>query len=901
MRQRTAILLFASALIVAANCRVSFAAHPIVPTFERLFAEADGGSTAGGWLLAGELGCAACHQADGLTEITPKQAPILDGVAERIRPDHLLKYIADPQAARPGSSMPNVLAGLSAKEREASVLAIVHYLQSLGSNPPLQEYASTSGRARGDSLYHRVGCVACHGARHEGAKQLPTSKHLGNLEQKYTLPSLVAFLRDPHKTRPSGRMPSLNLSLREATDLASYLLPNLPARSGITWEMYKGRFERMPDFSKLTPEANGDTEVIGVGVTDQKDQFALRFEGVLPIAEKGEYTFYTNSDDGSKLLVNDQLVVDNDGVHGGVLKSGKIQLEPGRYSVTIEFFERDGGEHIHAEFEGPGIKRQLLAPFLMAGTPEEPLDDLAFPVDEKLAEKGRTLFASVGCSSCHQLKDPQRRDQDLSRAKPFAELTDGGCLNDDARSGVPHYCLSDAQRQSLKSVLGLAAERRTPPTAKQKVAHSLATFNCYACHARDELGGVEQERLEYFQTTQPEMGIEGSVPPHLNGIGAKLTRLWFENILAEGAKDRPYMHTRMPKFGTPNVGHLAAAMERLDAVDPPSDPDLPVSREVKKLGWEMVGEKGFSCIKCHTFGRYRATGVQSIDMTTMHKRLRKDWFRTYVRNPLAYRRDTRMPSSWPLELEESFFPEILDGDCDQQIQAVWHYLSDGTRARVPAGLVTNSLELIPASDAIIYRNFLEGAGPRAIGVGYPEALNLAFDANDLRLALIWKGAFIDAQRHWTGRGQGFQGPAGDSVVKLPQGVSFAILESPDATWPKQSARLGNYRFRGYSLTDDQRPTFKYSVGDFQVEDFPNVVEQGVQAFLVRKIRVTGGKSGERLFYRAAVGDIKDLGDGEFGVGDLKVKFAGDCQPTLVGNQLMVELKAGSEITQVYDW
>ena len=96
-----------------------------------------------------------------------------------------------------------------------------------------------------------------------------------------------------------------------------------------------------------------------------------------------------------------------------------------------------------------------------------------------------------------------------------------------------------------------------------------------------------------------------------------------------------------------------------------------------------------------------------------------------------------MPSAWPA-FGKSLLPDILDGDSDKQIQAVWNYLRDGNRARPPAGLVVNTMELIPTDEAVIYRNFIQGAGARAIGVGYPEAINLAFDANDLRLALIWK-------------------------------------------------------------------------------------------------------------------------------------------------------------------
>ena len=39
------------------------------------------------------------------------------------------------------------------------------------------------------------------------------------------------------------------------------------------------------------------------------------------------YTFNLGSDDGSRLLVNGKVVVNNDGVHGVVNKSGSENLE----------------------------------------------------------------------------------------------------------------------------------------------------------------------------------------------------------------------------------------------------------------------------------------------------------------------------------------------------------------------------------------------------------------------------------------------------------------------------------------------------------------------------------------------------------------------------------------------
>ena len=124
----------------------------------------------------------------------------------------------------------------------------------------------------------------------------------------------------------------------------------------------------------------------------------------------------------------------------------------------------------------------------------------------------------------------------------------------------------------------------------------------------------------------------------------------------------------------------------------------------------------------------------------------------------------------------------------------------------------------PEGEATLYRNFIDGAGPRAIGVGYHEGVNLAFDANNMRLAMIWHGEFIDGARHWIGRGQGFQPPAGSDVIRLPDGVVITELENSDSVWPGSEYRTRELDFEGYTLDKFQRPTFKYSREDISITD-----------------------------------------------------------------------------------
>ncbi len=764
--------------------------------------------------------------------------------------------------------MPSLLHALPNDERDANVEALVHYLYSIGPGEPKQQYARFGARERGEKLFHSVGCVGCHNPRDaEDDETLSGSVPLGDLASKYTLATLSKFLIDPLHVRQSGRMPSLNLSANEASDLASYFLPNVPEKAGIAFEHYKVELSRLPNFDDLEPSKTGVATAFDVAKHGSGDRFALRYSGQLEIAKAGKYEFILGSDDGSRLKIDGKVVVDNDGVHGMARKKGSVELSAGRHAVVLEFFERDGGEELEVTFSGEGITRQRLDEVMVAAAPETPLEDLAFDVDSGLASKGKQLFASLGCAACHETGAQIKSE--LS-APALAKLdASKGCLADSPTAGVK-YSLSDAQKEALRNTAKSGVKKLT---AKRHVQHTMLQFNCVACHARDGLGGVDVDRTAYFKTTQQEMGMEGAIPPHLDGVGGKLTRAWLDNILAKGAKDRPYMLTRMPKFGTANVGHLGEKLEELDQLKPLEKLDVD-TLAAKKAGHRMVGAKGFSCIKCHTFGRYKATGVQSIDMTIMHKRLREDWFRDYVKNPQAYRRGTRMPSAWPPS-GPSFLPDLLDGDSDKQIAAVWRYLQDGVRAKTPLGLSSSSKELIPTEEAIVYRNFIQGAGSRAIGVGYPEGIHLAFDANDLRLALIWQGAFIDASRHWNGRGQGYQPPAGQNVKSLVDGISIAALASSAADWPALEAKQGpgpkfiaramGHKFRGYRLTDDQRPTFLYEIDGLSIEDTPNPVETNTSVTLKRTLKISGSPK-TNTYLRLAAGSISQ--DAElFSIGD----------------------------------
>jgi hypothetical protein len=90
------------------------------------------------------------------------------------------------------------------------------------------------------------------------------------------------------------------------------------------------------------------------------EQFSIKWTGELEIPFSGTWTFYTTSDDGVRLWVNDQLVVDNWTEHRAVENSGTIELVAGKYSLVMEYFEYDLAAAAQLRWQGPKTSKQVV-------------------------------------------------------------------------------------------------------------------------------------------------------------------------------------------------------------------------------------------------------------------------------------------------------------------------------------------------------------------------------------------------------------------------------------------------------------------------------------------------------------------------------------------------------------
>lgn len=897
------------------------ARRPLVPGFERFYATAGSDPIQGGRLLLGELGCTACHAAEPAlaAHLAPRPAPLLDKIGGRARAEWLLEFVAHPHQTKPGTLMPDLFAGCSDDERARAARAIVNFLQTTGQ---VREQSGNRQFAQhGEQLFKQVGCLACHAMPNEksaddggqtGRARLAAASDtvpLPELKQKYSIASLTEFLKDPSHARPAGRMPSLNLNNDEARDLANYLVGDAEARPkqpNLVFAVYEGSWPKLPDFDQFTPIKRGESAGLDLAVAERTGNFGMRFTGFLQIERAGDYVFHLGSDDGSRLLIDGKVIADNDGVHPHSVNSGKATLSEGPHRVLVDYMQGGGEWTLELEYEGPGVPRQMadLAMSLNETPParEAPAaDDERFVFDPAQVAAGRQLFSALGCAACHTLRQD---GQPLASTRAARALKDcrpsQGCLSQAASTekaaaggstpAAPDFGLTAHQAEALIAALGVQPPAG-PPSASEQVAKTMTALNCQACHTRGGLGGPTSQRNPLFITTIPEMGDEGRLPPPLDGVGDKLADGWLRHVLGNGAKDRPYMLTRMPRFAAPEVYALTDAFIALDRRTEARIPKLaePLSR-VKSTGRFLVGDKALACIKCHTFGEHRATGIQALSLLTMTARIREDWFHRYLPDPAKYRPGTRMPSGFIGG--HSTISSVYEGDPARQIAAIWAYLSDGPQAGIPDGLIADLIELKPDKTPIIYRNFIEGLSPRGIAVGYPERANLAWDADKMSLALVWHGRFIDASKHWTGRGNGNQTPLGDHIVRIDSTVPLATLESLETAWPSAPPRERGYRFGGYRLDRQGRPTFRYTGPGFSVEDQPLPVAADDEPSFERRIVVHADRPLERLYFlAAAANEIRPLADRGYQVGEsLTVRIrAGAAEPMVRSNAGRQEL------------
>lgn len=172
---------------------------------------------------------------------------------------------------------------------------------------------------------------------------------------------------------------------------------------GLRYSYYQGTWSALPNFSNLTPVSTGVINNFTISPRARNDNFGFVYTGTIEILTSGSYTFFLASDDGSKIWVNNTLVVNNDGLHGTSPElSGTINLNAGYYPIRLEYFEATGGEGLTVRYQGPSISKQtipdarLRESFTMPTAPVAPAKPTLAVLSYKSIQVNWTAYTGTG-------------------------------------------------------------------------------------------------------------------------------------------------------------------------------------------------------------------------------------------------------------------------------------------------------------------------------------------------------------------------------------------------------------------------------------------------------------------------------------------------------------------------
>jgi hypothetical protein len=122
-----------------------------------------------------------------------------------------------------------------------------------------------------------------------------------------------------------------------------------------TYYEFEEDIKTLDAVASMTPAATGTAPAPDLSQRRRDKRWAVRYEGFVRVPEPAVYTFATRSDDGSRLKIGGELVVENDGAHSFREQSGRIALAAGLHPITIEMFENWGGFDLQVLWSHSGV------------------------------------------------------------------------------------------------------------------------------------------------------------------------------------------------------------------------------------------------------------------------------------------------------------------------------------------------------------------------------------------------------------------------------------------------------------------------------------------------------------------------------------------------------------------
>lgn len=131
------------------------------------------------------------------------------------------------------------------------------------------------------------------------------------------------------------------------------------AAPGLEYFYFEGEWEKLPEFDKMSAHMKGTVTNFDRSAKNKMGvNYGFEFRGFINVTTPGIYTFSSASDDGSSIRIDQELVVDNDGLHGMKKVSGMIALDQGYHEIVVRYFNATGAEGLKVTWESDTMAEQ---------------------------------------------------------------------------------------------------------------------------------------------------------------------------------------------------------------------------------------------------------------------------------------------------------------------------------------------------------------------------------------------------------------------------------------------------------------------------------------------------------------------------------------------------------------
>jgi sialidase-1 len=133
---------------------------------------------------------------------------------------------------------------------------------------------------------------------------------------------------------------------------------NVELKPGLKCEYFEGEASVVNDIKELQLVTTTVVPQFSIDSRKVEENFAYEYSGYIKIPVDGIYTFYLSSNDGSRLYLNGDVFIDNDGPHGTREVSNATALRQGDYAIKLSYFQMGGGLFLKVFWKGPGIEKR---------------------------------------------------------------------------------------------------------------------------------------------------------------------------------------------------------------------------------------------------------------------------------------------------------------------------------------------------------------------------------------------------------------------------------------------------------------------------------------------------------------------------------------------------------------